>query len=184
MSTNVEKDGLRIRGDEQNVEGARHRARYRWASQQVRGLRVLDYGCGTGYGCLILAERAQGVYGFDPDVDAIRFGKYRWWSALTADLTKIPEPDAVVALEVLEHLPEHPRETVAHLLALAPLVVASVPFNEPAGRNPHHVHALLTPEALAQEGVRYEFFSQMLPGDVRPGVLPGAVNLLFVAQRG
>ena len=51
---------------------AEHLARYRWAGALVEGKRVLDAGCGTGYGSELLASQgAAEVVGVDVDADAI-----------------------------------------------------------------------------------------------------------------
>lgn len=47
--------------------------RYIFASEIVRGLRVLDLGCGTGYGSKILARTAREVVRADPDSAALKY---------------------------------------------------------------------------------------------------------------
>mgnify|MGYP003623051184 CR=1 FL=1 len=42
-----------------------HMARYNFAARLTRGKRVLDAGCGTGYGSLELARMAARVTGID-----------------------------------------------------------------------------------------------------------------------
>jgi 2-polyprenyl-3-methyl-5-hydroxy-6-metoxy-1,4-benzoquinol methylase len=49
-----------------------HRKRYEFARKFIKpGDRVLDLGCGVGYGCTILAEKASRVVGIDIAPEAI-----------------------------------------------------------------------------------------------------------------
>src|SRR5438067_52697 len=45
-----------------------HVPRYAFAREMARGKRVLDFGCGTGYGTAMLGEVAESVLGIDIDV--------------------------------------------------------------------------------------------------------------------
>jgi len=163
----VTKCGLRILGDEDTPDGHMHRARYRWASDQLKAIldephayglgrgepenmRVLDYGCGTGHGTDLLRTTGFDAIGYDPDKEAIEWGRAKFFNGSTRQIDWDPvylQPgyrwDAIVAFEVIEHLPEHPSTTLARLLSMAPIVIGSVPFREPAGFNPHHRHSNL-----------------------------------------
>src|SRR4051812_31300791 len=56
-------DPLHMGGD---LVEAEHRARYAWATAAVAGKRVLDAGCGLGYGSAALSEAgAASVVGVD-----------------------------------------------------------------------------------------------------------------------
>lgn len=122
----MDSDGLRIRGDEDDANGECHRARYRWAASMLEpGSRVLDYGCGTGYGTEILRAVGMQADGYDPLVPPF-------------DGPFATRYDAVVCFEVLEHLHEPPLATLMALEKLAPIVIASVPYMEAIGNNPHH----------------------------------------------
>ena len=50
---------------------AEHMSRYHFIKNLVRGKKVLDIGCGAGYGSKILSETAAVVVGIDIDNDAI-----------------------------------------------------------------------------------------------------------------
>src|SRR5215471_11758453 len=52
-----------------------HVARYAFAARLARGKRVLDAGCGAGYGSAELARVAQRVIGLDIAADALFFGR-------------------------------------------------------------------------------------------------------------
>src|SRR6202453_1161289 len=52
-----------------------HVARYAFARRYAQGKRVLDAGCGTGYGSAELAQAANEVMGVDVAANAIEYAK-------------------------------------------------------------------------------------------------------------
>ena len=52
-----------------------HYARYLFATRLCRGKRVLDLGCGCGYGSALLAEAAARVTGIDSAPEAIAYAR-------------------------------------------------------------------------------------------------------------
>lgn len=90
-----------------------HIYRYEWAAQLCADKRILDAGCGSGYGTLILAARgAREVCGVDISHEAIaRANRERRHPALkfcTGNVTALPFPDRYfdlyVSFETIEHL--------------------------------------------------------------------------------
>ena len=134
-----------------------HLARYAFAARLARGKRVLDAGCGAGYGSAELAKNAALVLGVDAAAEAIAFARenYRLPNLLftQAAVEALPHRDAtfdlLVAFEVIEHL-EHWREfllEVRRVLAPAGQFMVSTPnklyyaeTRARAGPNPFHVH--------------------------------------------
>jgi SAM-dependent methyltransferase len=134
-----------------------HVARYTFAARLARGKRVLDAGCGAGYGSAELAQVADSVVGVDRAAEAVDFARASY--ALPnlrfeqASCEALPHPggsfDLVVAFEVIEHL-DHWREFLLEarrVLAPAVQLVVSTPnklyYTEsrgPTGANPFHVH--------------------------------------------
>ena len=134
-----------------------HLARYAFAARLARGKRVLDAGCGAGYGSAELAQSALAVVGVDRAAEAIDFARaaYRLpnLSFERASCAALPHPDGafdlVVAFEVIEHL-ENWREFLGEarrVLAPTGQFMVSTPnrlyYTEsrgPDGANPFHVH--------------------------------------------
>jgi ubiquinone/menaquinone biosynthesis C-methylase UbiE len=93
-----------------------HLARYRYAMQLVRGKRVADIACGTGYGTQLLADAgALSVHGVDLSDEAVKYcvasnsiPNVTYSVANAQNLTAIAdgEFDMVVSFETIEHLPD------------------------------------------------------------------------------
>ena len=134
-----------------------HLARYAFAARLARGKRVLDAGCGAGYGSAELAQSALSVVGVDRAAEAIDFARAAYQfpnlafeRASCAALPHRAETfDLVVAFEVIEHL-ENWREFLEEarrVLAPNGQFMVSTPnrlyYTEsrgPGGANPFHVH--------------------------------------------
>ncbi|MGA2271100.1 MAG: methyltransferase domain-containing protein [Bryobacteraceae bacterium] len=134
-----------------------HMARYTFAARLARGKRVLDAGCGAGYGSSELAQAADSVVGVDRAQEAIDFARanYRLPNLRfeQASCGALPHPGGsfglVVAFEVIEHL-DHWREFLLEarrVLAPAGQFIISTPnklyYTESrglTGANPFHVH--------------------------------------------
>lgn len=90
---------------------AEHRERYVFAADYVKGKKVLDIACGSGYGSRILADRgADEVTGVDLSAEAVSHAKDKFGCSgvtfLTADAESYTSGryDLVVSFETLEHL--------------------------------------------------------------------------------
>jgi len=134
-----------------------HMARYAFAMRLARGKRVLDAGCGAGYGSAELARIAESVTGVDVACEAVEYARAHYPAAhlefKQASVTELPFADAsfdlVVAFEVIEHL-ENWRgflEESRRVLAASGQLIVSTPnrlyYTESRGAegpNPFHVH--------------------------------------------
>ena len=134
-----------------------HMARYHFAVRLARGKRVLDAGCGAGYGSAELAEVAGSVTGIDIAPAAVEYARAHYAQPRLAfeqaSCTQLPYADGafdlVVAFEVIEHL-ENWRDflgEVRRVLASSGQLIVSTPnrlyYTESRGAdgaNPFHVH--------------------------------------------
>lgn len=149
----------------------RHVVAYHFAAERLRGARVLDAGCGEGYGADILAGAAAEVVGVDLDESVVRRAARRYPRASfePANLVSLPHPtssfDAVVCLQVIEHI-HQPGELIrecARVLEPGGFLVLSTPnrltFSPDGVRNPFHtfefspadLRALLARSAVSVE---------------------------------
>ncbi len=102
---------------EENYWFQRHLFAYRALLPLVEGVRVLDLGCGEGYGADLLADRASEVVALDLAPEAVYHARLKYHRPNLrfdyGDVYALPYPDggfdAVVSLQVLEHLHEPDR---------------------------------------------------------------------------
>jgi SAM-dependent methyltransferase len=143
-----------------------HLARYRWALQFAPGRRVLDAGCGAGYGSALLAAAgAGGVIGVDAAqsvIDEIAGDAPEGVHFRVGDVCALDFPDdsfeLIVCFETIEHVerPEAALAEFARLLSSDGLLVISTPERRASGGvNPHHIREL-TREEL-DEALRHHF---------------------------
>lgn len=115
-----------------------HMSRYMFAAQFVKNRRVLDLGCGCGYGSDCLAKNgAAEVVGIDNSEEAIEFSKSHFGSRNlrfeVQDAISIRFPssffDVVVAFELVEHVREYEKmlSEVKRVLREAGVFVISTP---------------------------------------------------------
>lgn len=146
-----------------------HFARYAFAARLARRKRVLDIGCGLGYGSVELARAAARVTAIDVDPEVLRAASYGYaapnLSYAAASATGLPFPDQsfdlITAFEVIEHLEDWPAllNEARRLLAPGGQFVVSTPNREYyaetrrlSGPNPFHVHEFDYPEFHAALG--------------------------------
>jgi len=143
-----------------------HLARYALARNYATGKRVLDAGCGTGYGSAELVQCAAEVTGVDISSEAIEYASahypldnLRFIESSCAEVPFPPETfDLVVAFEVIEHLADYRSflDECARVLTREGLLIVSSPNKRyyaetraATGPNPYHEH-----EFEAEEFVR------------------------------
>jgi len=126
---------------------------YEFAKQFCVNKRVLDIGCGTGYGSAKLAEAAAEVVGIDISRMALRFARKRYRDSgalfihMNAERLQFPDHsfDFIVSTENFEHLrnqPESARE-MRRVLKADGLCLLATPNPEAFQNcppNPHHTH--------------------------------------------
>jgi SAM-dependent methyltransferase len=129
---------------------AEHRARYHWAAQVAASKRVLDAGCGLGYGTEILSSAgAAEVIGIDLNAEAVEEARRRINGAGTVQQGDVQglefgdqSFDLVVCFETIEHVEEAPSALAEFHRVLRPggvlLLSSPNPDAYPPG-NEHHV---------------------------------------------
>lgn len=136
---------------------SRHVAAYHYAFERAAGLRVLDAGCGEGFGTQILADTAASVTGIDYSDAAIAECRRLWNKPnlrfeqvdLTHPGTRDEAYDLVLNFQVLEHMvdPRPVLEGLRTLMGSTGTLLLTTPnrlrtFSE----NPYHVHEYTAPE--------------------------------------
>ncbi len=152
----------------------KHIARYEFAAAYVKGRRVLDIGCGTGYGSHFLAcSGARSVIGLDVSTEAVGYARehfhadnlcFRTGDAQHIDIASA-SVDVVISFEAIEHLvePERLLDEAGRTLCADGLLVVSTPnrrFCSPFGAlhrtvNPFHAQEWLPDEFYELLGTRF-----------------------------
>ena len=162
-----------------------HMPRYRFACGLARGAKVLDFGCGTGYGSAALAKVAESVTGLDIDHDALAWARsvHRHPSLIfekRVDLgAGMPAGsfDLVTCFEMIEHV-DYPTQqsviaNIARLLKPAGILVISTPNPDVTanyGDNPYHIREMREAQFLTLLTAAFPHVV-MLRQWVRPSVL-------------
>jgi 2-polyprenyl-3-methyl-5-hydroxy-6-metoxy-1,4-benzoquinol methylase len=144
-----------VRGE---LTDAEHLIRYAWAARLAPGKRVLDAGCGLGYGSHMLRRAgAAEVVGVDLAESVVEAAGGIEEPGLRFEVGDVGDLDhrdgafdLVVCLEVIEHVHDQRRVMSELVRVLAPdgvLVMSSPNRAAYVPGNPHHVHEYL-PEEL------------------------------------
>lgn len=154
---------------DENYWYRRHEAAYLATSPRVRDAVVLEAGCGEGYGAALLARTATRVLAVDRDEVVARHARMRYpqLTLVRAELDALPlsdaAVDAVVSLQVIEHLDDQPAflAECARVLRAGGLLVLSTPNRltfSPGGEplNPFHTRELSAGELTELTGRAFE----------------------------
>lgn len=150
-----------------------HIYRYRFAAECVKGKRVLDIGCGEGYGAAgMRAAGASHVIAVDVAENAVRHAKEVYGlDARAGSAEAIPledgSVDVVVSFETIEHLkkPQRFLSECSRVLKPNGILLLSSPDRDGATgqHNPHHTSELNLAEfsrLIAAVFPRFELFTQ------------------------
>ncbi len=141
----------RVEGPQMKAVVDPHLDRFYIWGPMCMGRRVLDVGCGWGYGAQIMARYAKEVVAIDIEENEIAFAKtYHDAPNITYVLGRLERYEAApfdveICTEVLEHL-EYPAmgdllASMQRLLAPSGVVLFTTPCQDLTrkGNNPHHV---------------------------------------------
>ncbi len=149
-----------------------HLARYAFAARMAAGKRVLDAGCGAGYGTAKLAAVARWAVGLDISADAVSSARAHYAAPnllyLRASCAALPfasgSTDLLVSFEVIEHIKQWRQflDETRRVLAPGGRLVVSTPnkayyadSRREAGPNPFHEHEFELEEFRAELAARF-----------------------------
>lgn len=155
-------------------------ARYEFGLKFLKpGMRVLDLGCGTGYGDKVLASKGLNVTGIDIDAEAISFARKNYKDEniefKVGNILNLKDADkyfdAVISFEVIEHLkdPDKFLQNINQVLKPGGFFIMSTPnseFTSPEGgvASPYHTKEFNQKELnklLVNKFKKVEIFGQV-----------------------
>lgn len=164
----------------------RHEVVYQAMLERVRGRRVLEAGCGEGYGAALLQRSAASVIALDYDAYASSHAQrsYPGLPVVRANLVALPfatgSHDVVVSLQTIEHLWDQEQflAECARVVRPGGLIVISTPNTKtfPPG-NIYH------PKELDAEQL-YELISQVAEVESLTGLQHGQRIRTWESQHG
>ncbi|HYE59146.1 MAG TPA: methyltransferase domain-containing protein [Rhodothermales bacterium] len=173
---------------EVSVVWQRHHFAYAYAAALAAGARVVDVGCGTGYGAALLAETAAHVTALDYDQAAIAYAQAHYARpnvdfrvARAEDLAGVGAYDLALSFQVVEHVPDVDAfvarlkaavRSGGRVLLTTPNLKRRLPASE---ANPFHVSEMTHAEfsaLMARHFASYEVLGVGYPP------LPGWVRLV------
>lgn len=104
-----------------------------WFGPATAGAKVLDVGCGTGAVMEQMKSLGYEAYGVDMSADALHYCEAKELAVTLGTAENIAYPDAnfdvVLALDVLEHVPDHAAamREIARVLKPGGIFVSTVP---------------------------------------------------------
>ncbi|MCK5416493.1 class I SAM-dependent methyltransferase [Candidatus Parcubacteria bacterium] len=134
-----------------NIIQDEHLVRYELAKQLIKGKKVIDVACGTGYGSNMLAKAgAERVIGVDISKEAVKIAQKRFQCEnleyILGNAEKINQKDnsfdVVISFETIEHLknPENFLSEIKRILNDNGFTIISTPNVEVSGnKNPYHL---------------------------------------------
>ena len=149
------------------IQGLKSRKEYHFAGEFGKDKKIMDYGCGPGYGSEILSKYAKKVIGVDIRTKAIDYARRTYQqSNLTFQVISPSKPlpfkekyfDVIISSHVIEHIPDvntYLCELKRILKINGKLIISTpnrkfrlLPFQKPY--NPYHIREY-TPKSLKKE---------------------------------
>jgi 2-polyprenyl-3-methyl-5-hydroxy-6-metoxy-1,4-benzoquinol methylase len=141
-----------LKDEANNVTFQRCQYAYEWCIPYITGKKVLDTGCGLGYGASYMAPHTFNITGIDYDKEVIERNKNEYSNVTNLDFIQGAIPplpfrdstfDVVTSYQFIEHI-HHRKEFIKECLrVLKPggKVLITTPNNKRSlARNPFHVH--------------------------------------------
>jgi len=185
QSTTLDDERIRPDGPDR-VSYHHHLARYQFALGRMKGgERVLDAGCGTGYGSRLLFKKAASVVGIDLSPLAIQYAREHYegpgvtFAQMDCQRLAFPnaEFDLLICFEVFEHMEDQDgflRECLRVLRPEGTLILstpnastAEVHMRSIGQTNPFHIGMLDLPafrHALGRRFGRVDVYGQRRRG--------------------
>lgn len=133
-------------------------------------IKIVDLGCGVGHGCCMLSHIPDSeVVGVDISQPTLEYARSHYsafnisyqLANLNEYIPSMPEFDYVVSRGAFEHIADGIKLVLSSNWTSR--LIFDVPYDEPKGRNPHHLISQINEESFA-DFPRAEVFYQDMEG--------------------
>jgi len=153
-----------------------HLARYEFALQYLGDKKVLDLGCGSGYGVDLIASKASEVIGVDISDEAISYSRQHYkkenikffvGDAANLHFFRDEEFDAVVSFEVIEHITTYLKflKEIRRVLKNDGILIISTPnkkYHSPGSEKPRNIFHVIEFELDGFKKLLTEYFGDVV----------------------
>src|SRR5215210_751186 len=151
-----------LRDEANNVTYQRCQYAYEWCVPFITGKKVLDTGCGLGYGPEYMSAYATEVVGIDYDKevieeDRITYADKKNISFVQGAIPPLPFPDnsfdVVTSFQFIEHIHQRQEFTKECLRVVKPggkVLITTPNIKRSLARNPFHIHEYTFPEMISE----------------------------------
>lgn len=141
-----------LKDEANNVTYQRCQYAYEWCIPMITGKKVLDTGCGLGYGAAFMATYASEIVGIDYDAETIEQNKKEYAgvkniSFIQGSIPPLPFPDnsfdVVTSFQFIEHIHARKEFTKECLRVVKPggkVLITTPNIKRSLARNPFHIH--------------------------------------------
>ncbi len=141
-----------LKDEANNVIYQRCQYAYEWCIPIITGKKVLDTGCGLGYGAAYMAQHANEITGIDYDAETIENNKKEYASIknisfVQGSIPPLPFPDnsfdVVTSFQFIEHIHLRKEFTKECLRVVKPggkVLITTPNIKRSLARNPFHIH--------------------------------------------
>jgi len=136
--------------------------RYKWASENILGSKILEIGCSSGVALRFIDPTKYNYLGIDCDPTIIdfatkEFGPY--FKCVDINKFNFEEYDTIIAFEFLEHI-ENGKELAQKLKSYCRRILATSPYKEVPGKLGIY-HKLHLMDEKDFPGFRFKYYSEV-----------------------
>ena len=141
-----------LKDEANNVTYQRCQYAYEWCIPIIAGKKVLDTGCGLGYGAAFMSHHANEIVGIDYDAETIETNKKEYsgvknLSFVQGSIPPLPFPDnsfdVITSFQFIEHIHARKEFTKECLRVVKPggkVLITTPNIKRSLARNPFHIH--------------------------------------------
>src|SRR3954464_7299440 len=162
-----------LKDEVNNVIYQRCQYAYEWCIPVITGKKVLDTGCGLGYGAAYMAKYAAEITGIDYDAEVIannnkEYAAVQNLNFVQGSIPPLPFPDnsfdVVTSFQFIEHIHGRKEFTKECLRVVKPggkVLITTPNIKRSLARNPFHIHEYTFDEMKSEVSIYTKSFDTL-----------------------